>query len=184
MYGDPDNPFAEEPEHPLPLPKNSFSSASSEESSAPYSEEWQMASRHSRLRPPRPTTDMLSTISDPFDLAIMVETISNYVPSRESLEQKHFVFAPAPCRWGTPTVVKADRRSMSVDIVFSPTGNEQYSPLDHPGEKRRSGSLPPLRVQPPRAETAATAKSSRDTAFYAFYDDVLADYGVRYDPTH
>jgi hypothetical protein len=104
-------------------------------------------------------------LSNPFDLV----EINPFDPA----EERNRTYS----RRDTLKASRPSRRSMSVDIGFMPTRssigrndlsyNDQHWPSD----------VPLLHTKHPNG-TIFTTESKRDTRFYDFYDNLLAEYGV------
>jgi len=188
LYKDPGNPFSPSDVSPpsLPPPRDSGFYFSDD-----YPGPWSFAEDHDTSRNgspavPKINEEHLSLLSDPFDLASLADATSS-----SSLDSGPPVLhAPVPIRRGTPTIVRDTlRRSMSVDIGFLPPftygEDEQNLSWDHRPEQRRSvsdGQSSEYRFNFPSASgTAFTAGAGtrdqrRDSEFYRFYDEVVAEY--------
>jgi len=71
---------------------------------------------------------------------------------------------------------------MSVDIGFIPTTRCSMERDELPdSDQRRTGDIPLLHTRHHPSGTIFTAESKRDSRFYDFYDDLLAEYGVGKD---
>lgn len=100
---------------------------------------------------------MTSMFSDPFDLVNLRDTSPS---NRETLSS-----------------FQSTGRSMSVDIGFLPTqGTTEQTDLSIT-EPTWPGHTPILHIPHPSG-TMFTMNSKRDTQFYEFYDDLLAEYGI------
>ena len=104
-------------------------------------------------------------LSNPFDLV----EINPFDPA----EERNRTYS----RRDTLKASRPGRRSMSVDIGFMPTrssiGRNDLSYND----QHWPGDVPLLHTKHPSG-TIFTTESKRDTRFYDFYDDLLAEYGV------
>lgn len=156
IYSDPGNPFdTEEPESSL-LPSTTYVQTKSGDTD--NSESWQPTDPEVTRASHKMEQDKLSMFSDPFDL---VDVRTGSVSNR-----------------GTWSTFQSNRRSMSVDIGFLPTQKmmEQYS-MSESGPIWPPDNIPTLHVQHPSG-ALFTTDTRRDTRFYDFYDDLLAEYGI------
>lgn len=158
MYDDPGNPFASEGfDLPL-LPTTRYGTEEFEDTDNDNDDEWE--SDHSDDGKPsnRPEKEILSMLSDPFDLAnVHAWVLLNRQTMRSSQSQ---------------------RRSMSVDIGFMPNrGTTEQRDYYNFGQSPPK-DLPSLHIQRPSG-ASNTVDSKRDTKFYEFYDNVLAEYGIK-----
>jgi len=106
-----------------------------------------------------------STLSNPFDLANL-QNPNTCNSQRDTIR----------------TSSRYPRRSMSVDIGFIPTTRCSMERDELPdSDQRRTGDIPLLHTRHHPSGTIFTAESKRDSRFYDFYDDLLAEYGVGKD---
>jgi hypothetical protein len=150
IYADPGNPFGFEEFEDSLLPTTANADKTRRETDS--STTWPFTDPKITQTSCRAEREINSVFSDPFDLA-----------------------NPHSDR-GTWSSFGSNRRSMSVDIGFLP----MQSILDH----RRSSdtephwplNVPTLHVQHPSGTVFTT---NRDSRFYDFYDDLLADYEAK-----
>ena len=149
MYEDPGNPFDFESFEDPPLP--SIDHVEDAEWETDNSETWPLPGPEIVQTSSRAERDTLSVFSDPFDLV-------NAHADRET--------------WSS---FGSTRRSMSVDIGFLPIQGliEGGRPSDV--EPFWHLPVPTLHIQHPSG-TLFTMDTRRDTKFYDFYDDLLAEY--------
>ena len=149
MYEDPGNPFDFESFEDPPL----LYTAQIEDAGweTDDSETWPLSGPEAVQTSPRAGRDVNSIFSDPFDLV-------NAHTDRET--------------WSS---FGSNQRSMSVDIGFLPTQGmmEGHRPPDL--EPFWPLPVPTLQIQHPSG-TLFTMDTKRDTRFYDFYDDLLAEY--------
>jgi hypothetical protein len=162
VYDDPGNPFEVEPDRP-PSPLASQGTLTDEHTiDDDQWESWDEDDLTPSHGAERRTHDRLS---NPFDLV----EINPFDPA----EERNRTYS----RRDTLKASRPSRRSMSVDIGFMParrstgrnnlSGTDQYWP----------GDVPLLHTKHPSG-TIFTTESKRDTRFYDFYDDLLAEYGL------
>jgi hypothetical protein len=162
IYDDPGNPFEVEPGRP-PSPSESQETLTDEHTLD--DDQWESWDEDD-LKPAhgagRKTHNKLS---NPFDL---VET-NPFDPA----EERNRTYS----RRGTSKASRPSGRSMSVDIGFMPArrsiGRNDLSDTD----QYWSGDVPLLHTKHPNG-TIFTTESKRDTRFYDFYDDLLAEHGL------
>jgi hypothetical protein len=149
MYEDPGNPFNFESfEDPSLLSSPYVEDAGWETDN---SETWPLSDPEVVQTSPRAGRDILSVFSDPFDL----------------------VNAHTDCE--TWSSFGSNRRSMSVDIGFLPMQGMMDGHRPSEVEPFWPLTVPTLHVQHPSG-TLFTMYTRRDTKFYDFYDDLLAEY--------
>jgi hypothetical protein len=153
IYADPGNPFAVE-EFDFSLPP-STTYVQNTNGHADNSEPWRFENPETAQTSHR--MDTLSILSDPFDL---VNVQNGLVSNRGS--------------WST---FQSNRRSMSVDIGFLPILRSKDQDDTFDDESIWPDNIPTLQIEHPSG-TIFTMDSRRDTRFYDFYDDLLAEYGV------
>lgn len=151
MYEDPGNPFDFERYENTPLSYTAHVEDTGWETDD--SETWPLPNTEITHTSHRAERDIVSVFSDPFDLV-------NVQTDRET--------------WSS---FGSNRRSMSVDIGFLPMHGmiEGRRPSDF--ETSWPLPIPTLHIQHPSG-TLFTMDSKRDTKFYDFYDDLLAEYGI------
>lgn len=149
MYEDPGNPFDFESFDEPPLASTSYIEDAAWETDD--SETWPLPNIEITQTSLRAERDIVSVFSDPFDLV-------NVQTDRDT--------------WSS---FGSNRRSMSVDIGFLPMQGmiERRRPSDF--ETSWPLPIPTLHIQHPSG-TLFTTESKRDTKFYDFYDDLLAEY--------
>ena len=149
-YEDPGNPFdfesLEDP--PLPSIEQFVENAGWETDN---SETWPLPGPKIAQTSSRAERDIISVFSDPFDLV-------NAHTGRET--------------WSS---FESNRRSMSVDIGFLPLQGMVEGPRPSDVKPFWPLSVPTLHVQHPSG-TRFTIDTRRDTRFYDFYDNLLAEY--------
>jgi hypothetical protein len=116
---------------------------------------------------PSPGADskMYSRLSNPFDLV----EINPFDP----VEEANSTFS----RRDTLKPSRPNRRSMSVDIGFMPARRSLKRNDLTSTDQDWPGDVPLLHTTHPSG-MIFTTESKRDTKFYAFYDDLLAEYGA------
>ena len=151
MYEAPGNPFDFESSEDPPLPSIEHIEDAGWETD--NSETWPLPGPEIVQTSSRAERDILSVFSDPFDLV-------NAHTDRET--------------WSS---FGSNLRSMSVDIGFLPIqgmiGGRRSSDI----EPFWPLPLPTLHIQHPSG-TLFTMDTRRDTKFYDFYDDLLAEYEI------
>lgn len=159
MYEDPGNPFDfENFDDPPPLSTEHVEDAGWETDN---SETWPLSDPDVVQTSRRAQRDILSVFSDPFDLV-------NVYTDRET--------------WSS---FASNRRSMSVDIGFLPMQGMMEGRRPSDSELSWPLNAPTVYVQYPSG-TLFTLDTRRDTKFYDFYDDLLAEYemgnnnGIKY----
>jgi hypothetical protein len=153
IYADPGNPFAVEEFYFSLLPSTTY--VQNTNGHADNSESWRFEDPETAQTSHRMYT--LSVLSDPFDLVnVQNGPVSNRGP------------------WST---FQSNRRSMSVDIGFLQMLRSKYEDDIFDKEPIWPDTIPTLQVEHPSG-TIFTMDSRRDTRFYDFYDDLLAEYGV------
>lgn len=105
-------------------------------------------------------TRMHSMLSNPFDLLDLHN--------------------PANSQRDTLRPSRSNRRSTSVDISFMPERRSKGRDETSDTDQHWPGDVPLLHTKHPSG-TIFTTESKRDTWFYDFYDDLLAEYGVEKD---
>jgi hypothetical protein len=153
IYADPGNPFAAEEFDFSLLPSTTY--VQNAAGDADNSESWRY--EDPKVAQASHRVDTLSIPSDPFDL---VNAQNGFVSNR-----------------GTWSTVQSNRRSMSVDIGFLPMlrTNDQDDEFDN--KSIWHDNIPTLQIEH-LSGTIFTMDSRRDTRFYDFYDDLLAEYGI------
>lgn len=101
--------------------------------------------------------------SMPFDL---IETHNPTDPRRDTLRPS-----------------RHNRRSMSVDIGFMPERRSMRRGESSDTDQYWPGDVPLLHTRH-LSGTISTTESKRDTRFYDFYNDLLAEYGVEKDASY
>lgn len=149
MYEDPGNPFTIEEYEDRMSPPTAYVNNINWQTD--NSETWPLPDLETVKSSPRADRDNFSVLSDPFDLV-------NDQSNRET--------------WSS---FESNRRSMSVDIGFLPM-------LSTVGQRRSSDfelswplHVPTMHIEHPRG-IQFTMDTKRDTRFYDFYDDLLAEY--------
>lgn len=197
LYEGPGNPFAipqQSSPPPVPLPRVSgfyFDDDYLDNNPGPWNlvkdDRLSSNDHNGSLALPRANEEHLSLLSDPFDLASIADATPEATRSSSIASEQVILHAPAPLRRGTPTIVRDTlRRSMSVDIGFLPSftyGEASNLSLNSRPEQRRSISDSeqeyyfPFPSASGTASTPGAAKDQRrDSEFYRFYDEVLAEY--------
>lgn len=151
MYSDPGNPFAIESYIDPPLPPPEYEEDNGWETD--NSESWPLPDTEATQASSRAEQEILSVFSDPFDLV-------NVHTDRET--------------WSS---FGSNRRSMSVDIGFLPMHGLMEGRRPSDVELSWPLNAPTIHVQHPSG-TLFTADAKRDTKFYDFYDDILAEYEI------
>jgi hypothetical protein len=149
MYEDPGNPFDFESFEDPPLPSIEHIEDAGWETD--NSETWPLPGPEIAPTSSRAERDIPSVFSDPFDLV-------NAHTDRET--------------WSS---FGSTRRSMSVDIGFLPMQGMMEGRRPSDVEPFWPLPLPTLHIQHPSG-TLFTTDTRRDTRFYDFYDDLLAEY--------
>lgn len=197
MYEDPGNPFSITPDSPqtvLPPPRDSgfyFDDDYLDSNPGPWNtvmdnEETWNHNKNGSLAVPTPNEEHLSYLSDPFDLASIADATPDATRSSSLDSDQIILHAPVPLRRATPTLVRNTRRSMSVDIGFLPPStymaDGESSWRERP-EQRRSLSEDDAAYRFHYSSASGTAFTAgaagdprRDSEFYRFYDEVLAEY--------
>ena len=149
MYEDPGNPFDFESfEDPSLLAETYVEDAGWETDN---SETWPLPDTEVMQTSPRAERDIISVFSDPFDLV--------------NLHADHET-------WSS---FGSNRRSMSVDIGFLPMQGMMEGRRPSDFEPFWPVPVPTLHIQHPSG-ALFTMNTKRDTKFYDFYDDLLAEY--------
>lgn len=156
IYEDPGNPFDFESFEDSPLPSIEHIEDAGWETD--NSETWPLPGPEIVQTSSRAERDIPSVFSDPFDLV-------NAHTDRET--------------WSS---LGSTRRSMSVDIGFLPIQDliEGRRPSDV--ESFWPLPVPSLHIQHPSG-TLFTTDTKRDSKFYDFYDDLLAEYEMERNGT-
>ena len=179
IYQDPGNPFA----------VDNPSASSQEQFGSPWrgdvpdyngADHWkpQVGSRFQDV--PLDVSEEYSDSSEPWDIPSTRDAGTISEDSRNSPQSIPFVYAPMPQHAKSMEPQHGDRRSLSVDIALLPSWTDSMPDTDDVYELTsrdwRSDSLPSLHAQ---TSSEATLKANRrDAGFYAFYDDLLAEYGI------
>lgn len=178
IYQDPGNPFAvDDPSLSQDQVSSSYGDYGSKYNGADH---WKSQPGYRWQDTRLDVDDKHSEPSEPWDLASTRDADTDSESSRSSPQSVAFVFAPTPQHATSMEPRHGDRRSMSVEISFLPSWIDQIADTDNvcelPPRGWRSDSLPTLHIQP--AGEIALRDGRRDTDFYAFYDDLLAEYGI------
>lgn len=155
MYEDPGNPSDAEDSKFSLLPSTNHVQDASDD--ADNSETWHFVDAEATLPSHRNKQFELSKFSNPFDL---VKGRAGSVKSRET--------------W---SFFNSDRRPMSVDVGFLPAqkmADQHHVPNC---DQIWTNFVPNLQIQHQRG-TIFTSDTKRDTGFYDFYDDLLAEYAI------
>jgi hypothetical protein len=165
VYEDPGNPFDFGATNPRPLPSTRQETLTDEHTND--DDQWDSWDEDEDDPEASHETEskMNNRLSNPFDLV----EINPFDPVEEANRtySRRDILKPS----------RPNRRSMSVDIGFLParrsTQRNELSGTDDPWP----GDVLLLRTKHPSG-TIFTTESKRDTKFYDFYDDLLAEYGV------
>lgn len=181
IYGDPGNPFAfdfGETNAPL-LPSNSYEPAQGSHGSNRQSREsWEADHTEDKPSPRREEQVIPSMLSDPFDLVTVSDDRYSAQESQNFLD--FFANANAnahPPNEGSRDSTTSHRRSLSIDIAFLPTYEEERDKEITETQDAEVEVIPTLHAQHPSGDLFA-ADTKRHTGFYDFYDDLLAEYGI------
>jgi hypothetical protein len=163
VYEDPGNPFNLGAINPPSSPPASQETLTNEH--IHDDDQWDSWDKDDPSPPSGTDSKRHSTISNPFDHV----KINPFDPAEE---------ANRTCsRRETLKPSRPNRRSMSVDIGFLPARRSLKRNDLTNTDQNWPGDVPLLHTKHPSG-TIFTTESKRDTKFYGFYDDLLAEYGV------
>lgn len=168
LYEDPGNPFDSDAFEPPELSTSTTISMSNDErtNNSTHWDHWEEESN--TVFRPRAEKEILSVLSDPFDLA--TTDVHDSVTPPEGFRTLRLSKTP-------PLDIResfsSERRTMSVDIGFLPMQDF----VGAHGAAVHTDHVSSCHVQHPSG-TLFTTSSKRDTEFYEFYGSLLAEYGI------